>query len=1257
MPEDLVRVSRWRYVERIWNVGARDERNEYENVKLVLRVSDELIRKQNAGSCGQGLAGSGIEGDAQCRWRFHNRRDLAYEIDTVDCNIWALLETNASTIRVFLKEVKPSAKGNCKKISDRLDECAAIVCTSPERQMRRGMSQNNQDSDSKERRESPIEAPQIQTRLPEKRDGGGKQGGCGANVRAGVLRSNDNAAWGAVSLPTNGTRDGPMGAEIHRCANGWWRDAGERREASLAWSLNDVFGDVFWIGGAFKISAQVIGDTGQLMGLGPILVKATINFARARAAAWETGGDPVHREGCGYGVWTHRCCPAAECLSELGVWSQASPTTRHIYRCLLSMLYGLPRFKVHKRSLLLCNLKILNDNHTHHLLPHPANPAGVIHTGWVLPLRIHRPGPGTYHGETVQDEWQVDEVYGIYDIRANEVRGIRNIQHVQSANIAVAFSLPILASTLRSLSNIADARNALGRFKAVFNAQTLDEAPFKIDPAQEYALDAQGVSFEWESTMKEEVKGKGKAGRRRWCLKRRRRRWWRREESRRRSGRSRCRTSRCASRAGRSRASLGVSGLGAGKSSLMQGLIGEMGRIGGELSFGGGVAYYTQTTWIRNATVRENVLFGKPFKSDRYWRIMEAACLLPGLQLLSDGDLTEIGEKGINLSGGQKQHVNIARAVYYDADIVIFDHPLLAVGERREGPFPERHAHPGACDYIYTLDGGRVAEQDTYQQLIARGGEFLRLDKEFGGTTVEEPTENVITVTVTVEDLKAKSAKAAGTGKILLNIAVAVYTSYIKAAHGRATAKSLHHDSIISSGMVFSLVVMQIFTETIPWGRIVGVFGKDTDTTSAPDVFLWKFLTCCCQQSIIHRPWRCACTLCGEPPGATRWLIRHAVRSGYRNWWLIWWLHYCKLSVLDEDIGDSRVCPGLFYSPRPPEEPPNAVATPQRMPDEPPGGSRWLTAKSLLFQVTHRSEQFTFIHLSSSCSFRSANDSQLCQRYNNFRLSFCRWLAIRLNACGALMVFVVCFTPRTPKLTQMCNAVTRQTGELENYMNSVDRNARKDFIPQEVAYESDKDHKPLADWPRRGAIEFKDVEMQYRPGVPKVLHGISMNINRGERIGVVGRTGTGKSSLTLTLLRIVGFEGEILVDDVDISKIGLKDRRANISIIPQDPILFSGTVRTVLDLFNKYDDARLWDALRRPYLVDSGTLRPIDSLELEDDQEEQQQSRIYLDTVVEIDGANLSVGQRSFLSLALALVPVNCAVGMNRLDTHSHEIA
>jgi len=225
----------------------------------------------------------------------------------------------------------------------------------------------------------------------------------------------------------------------------------------------------------------------------------------------------------------------------------------------------------------------------------------------------------------------------------------------------------------------------------------------------------------------------------------------------------------------------------------------------------------------------------------------------------------------------------------------------------------------------------------------------------------------------------------------------------------------------------------------------------------------------------------------------------------------------------------------------------------------------------------------------------------------------------------------------TTQLTQMCGIVTRQSAELENYMNSVERvvhYSRKDLIPQEAAYESDKDHKPPPEWPTRGAIEFRNVEMSYRPGLPNVLHGISMSIHAGEKIGVVGRTGAGKSSLALTLLRIVEYSGIILVDDVDIGKIGLKDLRSNISIIPQDPTLFSGTVRTVLDPFGRYDDARLWDALRRSFLVDSGTSTPISSL----DKDEHPRHRIDLDTVVEIDGANLSVGERSLLSLARALV-------------------
>ncbi|KAF8972122.1 P-loop containing nucleoside triphosphate hydrolase protein [Flammula alnicola] len=183
--------------------------------------------------------------------------------------------------------------------------------------------------------------------------------------------------------------------------------------------------------------------------------------------------------------------------------------------------------------------------------------------------------------------------------------------------------------------------------------------------------------------------------------------------------------------------------------------------------------------------------------------------------------------------------------------------------------------------------------------------------------------------------------------------------------------------------------------------------------------------------------------------------------------------------------------------------------------------------------------------------------------------------------------------------------------------------SQSDILEQEAPHEI-PDRKPPPEWPAKGAIEFKDLSMRYRPGLPNVLHGISMSIRGGEKIGIVGRTGAGKSSITLALLRIVEYAGSITIDGVDISKIGLKDLRTNIGIIPQD--------RTALDPFSLYDDARLWDALRRSHLVEETSEQEKDAAI------ESASGRITLDTVLESDGSNLSVGERSLLSLARALV-------------------
>jgi len=165
--------------------------------------------------------------------------------------------------------------------------------------------------------------------------------------------------------------------------------------------------------------------------------------------------------------------------------------------------------------------------------------------------------------------------------------------------------------------------------------------------------------------------------------------------------------------------------------------------------------------------------------------------------------------------------------------------------------------------------------------------------------------------------------------------------------------------------------------------------------------------------------------------------------------------------------------------------------------------------------------------------------------------------------------------------------------------------------------------------------------LRYREGLPFVLKGLSLSIKGGEKIGVVGRTGAGKSSLMLALFRIVELStGSISIDGTDISTIGLRDLRTKVAIIPQDPLLFSGTVRSNLDPFSVYDDARLHDALRRSYLIEASA---VDKEYLTTEPESSSGSstptkHFSLDMIIEADGSNLSVGERSLLSLARALV-------------------
>lgn len=186
-----------------------------------------------------------------------------------------------------------------------------------------------------------------------------------------------------------------------------------------------------------------------------------------------------------------------------------------------------------------------------------------------------------------------------------------------------------------------------------------------------------------------------------------------------------------------------VGTVGSGKSSVIQAFLGEMEKISGTVNTVGRMAYVPQQAWIQNATVRDNILFGKPYDRKRYNRVIDACALRTDIEILSAGDLTEIGEKGINLSGGQKQRISLARAVYNDADLYLLDDPLSAVDAHVGKHIFEEVIGPKGMlakktrvlvthgitflpqvDKIYVMKLGEVTESGNYSQLLKNKGSF-----------------------------------------------------------------------------------------------------------------------------------------------------------------------------------------------------------------------------------------------------------------------------------------------------------------------------------------------------------------------------------------------------------------------------------------------------------------------------------------------------------------------------------------------------
>lgn len=251
--------------------------------------------------------------------------------------------------------------------------------------------------------------------------------------------------------------------------------------------------------------------------------------------------------------------------------------------------------------------------------------------------------------------------------------------------------------------------------------------------------------------------------------------------------------------------------------------------------------------------------------------------------------------------------------------------------------------------------------------------------------------------------------------------------------------------------------------------------------------------------------------------------------------------------------------------------------------------------------------------------------SQVCQR----------WLSIRLDFLGSLLVFAVALLATGTRFSlgpgqtgvalsyimtaqSLFGWVIRHSAELENNMSAVERvvHYATQVEQERPYYVPDVDQTIPPSWPSTGAIEFDHVDAQYKTGTRKVLNDLTLHIRPGEKIGFVGRTGAGKSTLVTLLLRTLELAGgKISIDGVDISTMGLQRLRSSLTLIPQDAVIYSGTLRYNLDPLGEYDDTRLADALQRTSLSD-----------------------LSLDMDITEEGSNLSAGQRSLVSIARAMI-------------------
>ncbi|KAJ2774929.1 hypothetical protein IWQ57_000607 [Coemansia nantahalensis] len=893
--------------------------------------------------------------------------------------------------------------------------------------------------------------------------------------------------------------------------------------------------------------------------------------------------------------------------------------------------------------------------------------------------------------------------YSVYSIWGNEPHGPLNSQLVfVSLALFTMLRYPLhLANNI--VSEFVDAKESLRRIHAFLAADEIDFAaigrrPYDRDsPAastSDVLVSVDGGTFKWLSTGEPVLKDVD----------------------------IKCRRDELVAVIGR---------VGAGKSSLVSAILGDMIKCSGTVEVCGSIAYVPQQPWIMNATLRDNILFGHRFDQAFYDRVVDACALRQDLDMLPAGDMTEIGEKGINLSGGQKARVSLARAVYVRADVYLLDDPLAAVDAHVGkhifanvlGPHgllktrarilaTNAMQYLSSADNIVMLAGGAVVDYGSFTDCMARQGEVHEFVHRFvdqsrasgpGSSTTSDTELSELTVSGRAmrKPLRPSLGQAdtEDAGGALSRRRR--HTSRVGLADQRADAGRTTTDEVSQEGKVHWEVYrafiqacgvgnLAMFVVSLVVAMVTGVSGNlwlkhwasTNGEIAGPEVYAWQPKHSVIYYLLVYGALGLLGALMVSLQSLVLWTQCSITASTEIHQNMLVRMMHSPMSffdttpvgrILNRFNSDIRSCdlslPGsisgvlVMMSAVITSVLVLAFATPAIGLVLPPLAlayyyvqQRYLACSRELKRMLSTTRSPIVAHFQETLGgvatvrayghqarFTQENEGHLEANVRVYWMhcTLRRWLSLRLETMGNIMMLsttmlAVAAVHRTGygdagliglvvtysmRLSGMLSSAVKSYASLENSMTHMERCIEYANLPQEAPEVID-DRRPDAQWPAQGALEFRDYSMRYREGLDLVLKGLSFSVQPGQKVGIVGRTGAGKSSLTLALFRIIeAAGGQILLDGKDLAEYGLLDVRSRLSIIPQDPVLFAGTVRENLDPFGQYSDQDIWRALENAHLADF--IRGKDErLEFE----------------VAQGGENFSVGQRQLVCLARALL-------------------